>query len=376
MRVLVVDDHVYVRKSLKQLMELRPGFEVVGEGANGVEAIDRVEELNPDIVLMDVNMPVMSGVDATKLIKGRHPDVKILALTAFADMSLVSAMVKAGASGYLIKGGPSNELLESLGAVSRGQGALDKEVTRGVMEDMAELYKKQQLRADALAELDRMKSEFVSVVSHEIRTPVASIKGGVETLRTNWESMSEDVKLEFLDHMARQCDRLTRMIGQILTVSGIQRGGVGLRASEFSLALVAEEALKLLDAKRDDREIHLQLEDVQASGDRERVTEVAVALIENALDFTEGRITVQVVNDGDVAKLHVRDEGPGLDDATLERLLNEPFTQADSSNTRAVGGLGLSLYISRQVLEASGGRLEVETGPETGSTFTMVLPTA
>src|SRR5918911_41648 len=225
MRVLVVDDHVYVRKSLRQLMELRTGFEVVGEGGNGVEAIDRVDELNPDVVLMDVNMPVMSGVDATKMIKGRHPDVKILALTAFADMSLVSAMVKAGASGYLIKGGPSNELLESLGAVSRGQGALDKEVTRGVMEDMAELYKKEQQRADTLAELDRMKTEFVSVVSHEIRTPVASIKGGIETLRYNWESMGEDVKVEFLGYMSKQCDRLTRMIGQILTVSGIQRGG-------------------------------------------------------------------------------------------------------------------------------------------------------
>jgi signal transduction histidine kinase len=376
MKVLLVDDHAPIRKGLRRMLETRPGFEVVAEGANGVEAIARVDEHRPDIVLMDMNMPVMNGAEATQVIKERHPEVKVVGLTAFGDMSLVSAMVKAGAAGYLLKGGSSQELIDSLNAVAAGQGALDREVTRGVMDDLVELYQKEQERSQALAELDRMKSEFVSVVSHELRTPLTSIKGGITTLNRGWNDISEDVKLEFLDSIATQCDRLTRMVGQILTVSGIQRGGLGLRPSIFSLADVARESITLLDSKARPRQLRLDLAEIKATGDRERVKEVAVSLIENALMFTTGNIDVRVLNSGAWARLEVSDEGPGLDESTLYQLLTQPFVQGDSSSTRRVGGLGLSLYIARQVLEASGGELQVDTAPGRGSTFAMVLEAA
>ena len=375
MRVLVVDDHASIRRTLRQLLELRDGFVIVGEGSNGSEAVRLADELDPDLVLMDMNMPTMGGVEATRLIKQRHPDVKVLALTAFADMSLVSSMVRAGASGYLLKGGSATELLDSLDAVARGRGALDKEVTRGVMDDMAELYRKEQERANALQELDRMKSEFVSVVSHELRTPLTSIKGGVDMLRSKWASIDEEVRSEFLDSIATQCDRLSRMVTQILTVSGIQRGGLGLEPAPFSLADVARGALEALSSRREGRDLVVQIDDgVQATGDRARLEEVAIALIDNALAFTPGRVAVSVVREGEEATLCVVDEGPGIPSDALPDLLDAPFTQGDSSSTRRVGGLGVSLYIARQVLSASGGRLEVETSPETGSTFRMVLP--
>ena len=375
-KVVLVDDHAPVRKNLKQLIELMGPYEVIGEGSNGAEAIERVEELEPDLVLMDMNMPVMSGAEATEVIKTRYPDIKVLALTAFADMGNVSAMVKAGASGYLLKGGSSKELLESLRAVAGGQAALDKEVTRGVMEDMADLYKKEQQRAAALEELDRMKSEFVSVVSHELRTPVTTIKGGALTLQKRWQEMDDQTRDELLGSVARSCDRLTHMISRLLIVSGIQRGGVGLRPKVFSLSRIAESALSVLGGKAESRQVRLSLTPAQASGDEERLTEVAVALIENALEFTSGDIDVTIDQDGDEARLSVIDEGPGMSEATVHRLVDKPFTQGDSSSTRRVGGLGLSLYIARQVLEASGGRLEIETAPDTGSRFTMVLPAA
>jgi signal transduction histidine kinase len=373
MRVLLVDDHAPVRKGLRQLLELRPDVEVVGEGANGREAVERVEQLTPDVVLMDMNMPVMNGAEATRLIKERHPDVQVLALTAFGDMELVAAMVKAGASGYLLKGGSSDELVQSLQAVARGEGALDQEITRGVMDDMAKLYKREQERAQALAELDRMKTEFVSVVTHELRSPLTAIKGSVMTLQRGWKALEDQEKRDFLDSVARQCDRLDRMVNQILTVSGIQRGGLGLAPETFSLAKVAGRAAEVLQHKAQGR-LRLELADVEASGDPGRIKDVAVSLIENALVFTPGRVVVRVARMDNRPTLQVEDEGPGLDKQTLWRLLEEPFGQADSSMTRKVGGLGLSLYIGKQVLQSLGGRLEIETGPERGSTFTMVLP--
>lgn len=327
MRVLVVDDHAAVRESLRQLVELASGFEVVGIGTNGVEALDQVESLRPDVVLMDMSMPGMNGVEATRRIKERHPEVQVLALTAFADMALVTGMVKAGASGYLLKGGSSAELLDALEAVARGRGALDREVTKEVMDDMAVLYKTEQERADALAELDRMKSEFVSVVSHELRTPLTTIRGTIETLRKRWDDTGPTTKLELLDSMSRQCDRLTQMVAQILTVSGIQKGGLGLSPTTFRLDLIARAALASLHGKAEGRDLSVRLEPVAASGDRARLEEVARALVDNALSFTAGDVLVEVRAGEGGPQFRVSDQGPGLEESTLRRLLDEPFSQ-------------------------------------------------
>jgi signal transduction histidine kinase len=374
MKVLLVDDHAAVRKSIRQLLELKTTFEIVGEGSNGMEAVAAVDRLKPDVVLMDMNMPVMSGVEATRAIKERHPHVKVLALTAFGEMPLVAEMVRAGAAGYLLKGGRADELIDSLHAVARGQGALDKEVTRGVLDDAAELYRQEQERAHALAELDRMKSEFVSVVSHELRTPLTTIKGSAATLQRSWAQLEHETRMDFLESIKYQCDRLTHMIEKILTVSGIQRGGIGLQPTIFSLSLLAREAADLAAPRTGSRAIELELSDVLASGDRRRIRDVALSLIENAMDYTAGRIVVRVSQNDGVPSLQVIDDGPGIDKQKLQQLLTRPFVQGDSSDTRRVGGLGLSIYIARQVLETSGGRLEVETGPNRGSVFTMVLP--
>ena len=377
MKVLLVDDHASIRASLRQLLELRPGYQVVGEGTNGREAVAAVDAHEPDVVLMDMNMPVMNGVEATREIKERHPGVKVLALTAFGDMSLVSASIKAGASGYLLKGGSSEELLNSLEAVAVGQGALDKEVTRGVIDDVAELYRSEQERADSLEELDRMKSEFVSVVSHELRTPLTSIKGGVRTLQGGWARLDDATKLELLDKIDHHCDRLTHLVDQILTMSGIQGGGLGLAADRFSLTEVARAVVASLARAFPDRDVAVDAaEDVEVAGDRGRIVQVALALVENALEHTRGRVRVAVTPSPEGARMAIEDDGPGLEPRVLERLLTRPFEQADASSTRTVGGLGLSLYIARRVLEASGGALEAASSPDGGSTFTMVVTPA
>ena len=378
MRVLIVDDNVHVRGGLRQLLDFQEHIQVVGECADGREAVSEVGRLLPDVVVMDMRMPEMTGAEATAVIKLEHPEVKVLALTAFGEMDLVSEMVKAGADGYLLKGGSAEELLRSLDAVHAGEAALGREVTRGVMQNLAQLYREEQERARSLADLDRMKTEFVSVVSHELRTPLTTISGGVSTLQYKWDALDESTKLELLGSMSTQCERLSLMIDKILTVSGIQRGGLGLQPSDFSLGAVAREAvaLTLLDHKSELDRVTITGSDAEVSGDQDRLREAAISLVDNALSFTEGMVEVEVTSGSRFGLLTVRDNGPGLDAATLDALLNKPFTQGDSSSTRKVGGLGLSLFIARQVIEASGGRLDVESSPEGGSTFTMALPRA
>jgi DNA-binding NarL/FixJ family response regulator len=124
-RVLLVDDHTVVRRGLRLAFDLEPDLEVVGEAANGQEALERVAELAPDVVVMDLLMPVMNGVDATRAIRREHPDVEVVALTSVLEDRLVIDVVEAGASGYLLKETRPDELFEAVRAAARGEVRLD-----------------------------------------------------------------------------------------------------------------------------------------------------------------------------------------------------------------------------------------------------------
>jgi len=124
-RILLVDDHTVVRRGLRLAFDLEDDLEVVGEAANGQEALAKVEELQPDVVVMDLLMPVMNGVDATRAIRRDHPDVEVVALTSVLEDRLVVDVVEAGASGYMLKETRPDELFEAVRAAARGEVRLD-----------------------------------------------------------------------------------------------------------------------------------------------------------------------------------------------------------------------------------------------------------
>ncbi len=124
-RVLLVDDHTVVRRGLRLAFDLEPDLEVVGEAANGQEAVAKAAELQPDVVVMDLLMPVMNGVDATRIIRREHPEVEVVALTSVLEDRLVVDVVEAGASGYLLKETRPDELFEAVRAAARGEVRLD-----------------------------------------------------------------------------------------------------------------------------------------------------------------------------------------------------------------------------------------------------------
>ena len=119
-KILIVDDGHLIRQGLKALLELEPDLQIVGEAQNGQIAIDRVKELQPDVVLMDIRMPIMDGVTATKEICLQFPHVNILVLTTFDDDTYVAAAIRFGAKGYLLKDTPSEEIAAAIRAVNLG----------------------------------------------------------------------------------------------------------------------------------------------------------------------------------------------------------------------------------------------------------------
>ena len=119
-RVMLVDDQGIVREGLSSLLNMKPDLEVVGEAENGQVAIDRALVLQPDIILMDMRMPVMDGVAATQALRQQAPQINVLVLTTFDDEDYVSQAMRCGAKGYLLKDTPSDELAEAIRAVHKG----------------------------------------------------------------------------------------------------------------------------------------------------------------------------------------------------------------------------------------------------------------
>jgi DNA-binding NarL/FixJ family response regulator len=153
-RVLIVDDHALFRESLRSLLSSR-GIEVVGEAANGREAVEKAHQLEPDVVLMDLAMPEMNGLDATRILVAELPSAKVVVLSSSsADADLFEA-IKSGAQGYLLKDLHSDEFLALLEGVGRGEPALQPGLTQKLLNEFAQPDSRERDSADRVALTDR-----------------------------------------------------------------------------------------------------------------------------------------------------------------------------------------------------------------------------
>jgi NarL family two-component system response regulator LiaR len=136
-RVLIADDHAIVRKGIRAVLEIVPDIEVVGEAENGRDAVTRVEQLRPDVILMDLVMPEMDGIEAIRRIKDRQLEARILVLTTFAGEDKIFPAIKAGALGYHLKDSRPEELVQAIRQVYRGESSLHPVIARKVLEELS-----------------------------------------------------------------------------------------------------------------------------------------------------------------------------------------------------------------------------------------------
>ena len=170
-RLLLVDDHPVVRKGTRDLLDTEHDFQVVGEAASGEEAILKARELTPDVILMDVSMPGMNGIEATQAIKKLTPSVAILVLTSYDDDAYVFALLEAGAAGYIMKNAREEELIHAIRSVFEGESVLHPSIAKKVLGRFsAQSQAAQNHDNDALSprELEVMRSAATGSTNKEI----------------------------------------------------------------------------------------------------------------------------------------------------------------------------------------------------------------
>lgn len=184
-RVLIADDHALVREGIAAFLKLCDDIEVVGQAADGIEAIERTQQLKPDIVLMDIGMPKFGGLEATVEVKKAEPNVKIIVLTQYDDREYVSRFLKAGVSGYMLKKAVGTELVNAIRAVSRGEfylfssiasevvdGYLGKS-TKNVEEDLYEKLTDREKQVLKLIAEGQSHKEIANLLNISVKTVIA-----------------------------------------------------------------------------------------------------------------------------------------------------------------------------------------------------------
>ncbi|MDD2694303.1 MAG: response regulator transcription factor [Anaerolineales bacterium] len=164
MRILLADDHALFREGLAGILAAQPDIEVVGEASDGLEAVVKALELKPDLVLMDIQMPGIDGIEATRQIKKDLPQTTIVMLTVRDDEQKLFEAIKCGAQGYLLKNIRSREMLEMVRSAARGEAALSPALASHVLEEFRRLS--QQLPPDGLGEADALTQREQEVLGH------------------------------------------------------------------------------------------------------------------------------------------------------------------------------------------------------------------
>ena len=172
-RLLLADDHRMLRQSLRRAMEDN-GFDVVGEAPDGAEAVRLAEELRPDVILMDVTMPVLDGVEATRQVRDRVPGTQVVILTMHADREVLVDAIRAGAAGYLVKDCSTEEVVDTVRKAAAGETALSAELAASMLGEVRELVRREDAGAEPI--ISKREEEVLQLIADGLSTTEVAAK--------------------------------------------------------------------------------------------------------------------------------------------------------------------------------------------------------
>jgi DNA-binding NarL/FixJ family response regulator/anti-sigma regulatory factor (Ser/Thr protein kinase) len=370
-RVAVVDDNPGFRETLASLLGTEE-LQVVGAVGRGADAVDLVRSTEPDVVLMDVRMPEMNGIETTRLLKSTFPEVGIVALTGVDDQDAVREMLVAGASCYVLKDSDSDEIFHAIRQAASGGGVISSEVTPRVIGELTEALERERRRSrqlelaqEALLERAARRHELVSRLGHELRTPVTVILGMAQTLSKGTGTAEQ--REEMLGALVMRAQGLARLVSRL---EGVVEAGL----TEYTDVVdVAHEVARISGRVV----VRTPGRPMLATLNRVAALRILEELVENGLEFSDDATAVVVSVEEAPTGIEVRvtDRGSGISEDALERIF-EPLEQAEELHTRTHPGVGLGLTVARMSARSMDGDVTLErTGPD-GSVFLWRVSTS
>jgi signal transduction histidine kinase len=367
-KILVVDDEQSVATTIKAILQL-DGNDVTAV-TTGKDALAQLRQNEFDVVLTDLRLDDLDGIEILRETQKLWPDTVSIMLTGYASLESAVTALRSGAYDYLIKPSDVDELRATIGR------ALERRRLRQ--------------RLVELEQLDKLKTQFLSMASHELRTPLTAVSGFMQIARRRMSRMSgandipqawrEEAQKsdETLEMANRQAKKLARLIDELLDVSRLQQGRVEMRLAEIDLADVVREVAERMRLLSKGHEIEAKIEgSVPIVADRDRIEQVFENLVGNAMKYSpdSGRIDVSLRVNGTNATVSVRDQGIGVAPGEVEKIFGL-FYRSPDPRADHVGGLGLGLYISREIVSRHHGKLWAERNADAGTTFYVTLPLA
>jgi len=175
-KVLIADDHLFYREGVRTLLNTAEGIEIIGEASNGQEVVERAAELKPDVILMDLKMPSLNGIDATRQIMQKQPNVGILVITMFDDDESVFAVMRAGARGYLLKDADQEELVRAITAVYRDEAIFSPAIARRMMNYFSHLPRERAKAENVFPDLTDREYEILELIAQGHGNPAIANK--------------------------------------------------------------------------------------------------------------------------------------------------------------------------------------------------------
>jgi signal transduction histidine kinase len=361
-RVFVIDDDDVMLLTCRRTLE-KDGYDVE-TFQNGLDGIRRIEQLQPQLLLVDLKMPELDGLQVIERVRKVDPDVVIAVITGYATISTAVEAMKAGAYDFLPKPFTPDELRL---IVNRGH----------------ERWRLATESARLRREKEEAERRFVTFVSHQLKTPVVAAKQYLDVLLYTSASELTPRTQEWLKRAQARLDEMLTLIGDWLELARIERGidSIGEPLMTSDLRKVISDVIDASQAHAQSAVVTLETDlaaDVgPVRGDVVSLATVVSNLISNGIKYNRvgGRVTVRTRLEGGMAVVEVGDTGIGIAEESLPRLFQE-FCRVKNDQTRDIPGTGLGLAICKRIVATLGGSIGVRSHVGEGSTFVVQIPTA
>jgi two-component system, sensor histidine kinase and response regulator len=370
LRVLVVDDETGMRLAVARVLNtytvrLGEGGEhvisfAIETAESGEEALEKMAKGAPDLLLLDMKLPGMSGLDVLKDVRDRRYETLTVMITAYATLETAIEATKRGAHDFLPKPFTPEDL----------RVAVRRAVRHYVI----------QREARRLAEEKRqVRFQFISVLGHELKAPLAAVEGFLQILRDGTAGNDPAVIANVVDRALARTEGMRKLIGDLLNLTRIESGQKRRELGPVDLREVATAAIETVSAAAAGRDITVTLDapgTAPLTADRGEIEIIFNNLVSNAVKYNRhgGSVTVLIAPESTGWRISVADTGIGLTAEERARLFQE-FVRIKNEKTRHIAGTGLGLSIVRKLAHLYGGDATVASEPGTGSTFTVTLKT-